>query len=274
VDVARLASSSIDGWRGAGNRCFDAATMLEVCIMEHVMKAAVLLRLTPLCIGLALAGCQSGSDEATSQGDSSAAAPPPSERASSAAAELLPLPQFTGAPPALRDKTMIRLQTTAGDVDIAVYPAAAPNAAARFVELVRSGFYDDTPISRVVPGFVAQFGVNWREPHREWKDRNFDDDPTIFALERGTLAFAKAGPNTNSTQVFINYTENNRLADPRYNFTVFGKVVNGMDVVDRFVQVGDPSGGLDQGRLWADGGAYLESLPVKPTMIERAFVVE
>jgi cyclophilin family peptidyl-prolyl cis-trans isomerase len=98
----------------------------------------------------------------------------------------------------------------------------------------------------------------------------------LFSLERGTLAFAKSGrPNTASTQVFINYRENNRLADPAPNlsFWVFGKVVEGMDVVDKFVQVGDPSGGLDQGRLWADGGAYLESLPVKPTMIESASIV-
>jgi cyclophilin family peptidyl-prolyl cis-trans isomerase len=174
--------------------------------------------------------------------------------------------------PPLTDATTVRLETTAGDVVIEVYPRAAPNAAKRFVDLVTAGFYDDTPISRVVPGFVAQFGVNWREPHIAWKDRNFNDDPTLFALERGTLAFAKAGPNTNSTQVFINYRENNRLAEPQFNFTVFGKVVEGMDVVDRFVQVGDPSGGLDQGRLWADGGNYLESLPVKPTMIEKATV--
>ena len=74
--------------------------------------------------------------------------------------------------------------------------------------------------------------------------------------------------------MFINYAENNRLADPRFNFTVFGKIVSGMDAVDRFVQVGDPSGGLDQERLWSDGGAYLESLAVKPSMIERAVVAQ
>jgi cyclophilin family peptidyl-prolyl cis-trans isomerase len=164
------------------------------------------------------------------------------------------------------------MQTTAGDLVIEVYPEAAPNAAERFVELVRSGFYDDTLISRVVPGFVAQFGINWREPHKAWENNHFDDDPTLFALERGTLAFAKAGPNTNSTQVFINFAENNRLASPEYNFTVFGKVVEGMDVVDSFAQVGDPSGGLDQNRLWRNGGAYLDSLDDKPTMIESAVV--
>jgi cyclophilin family peptidyl-prolyl cis-trans isomerase len=177
--------------------------------------------------------------------------------------------------PALTEVTKVRLATTGGDVVIEVYPQAAPNAAKRFLELVTSGFYDDTPISRVVPGFVAQFGVNWREPHKAYERREFVDDPSLFSLERGTLAFAKAGrPNTASTQVFINYRENNRLADPAPNlsFWAFGKVVEGMDVVDNFVQVGDASGGLDQGRLWNDGGAYLESLPVKPTMITKATV--
>ena len=176
---------------------------------------------------------------------------------------------------ALTQVTKVRLATTAGDVVIEVYPQAAPNAAKRFVELVTSGFYDETPISRVVPGFVAQFGVNWREPHKDWKEREFIDDPSLFALERGTLAFAKAGePNSASTQIFINYADNSRLAAPQPNlsFWVFGKVVEGMDVVDKFVQVGDPSMGLDQNRLWADGGAYLESLTVKPTMITKATV--
>ncbi|HVS24837.1 MAG TPA: peptidylprolyl isomerase, partial [Gammaproteobacteria bacterium] len=174
----------------------------------------------------------------------------------------------------LTRKSTVRMQTTAGEIVIDVFPDAAPNAAKRFIELVRSGFYDDTPISRVVPGFVAQFGVNWREPHKAWKEKKFADDPTYFALERGTLAFAKAGANTNSTQVFINYAQNNRLADPRYNFTVFGEVVSGMDVVDKFARVGDPSNGLDQDRLWQDGGAYIESLAEKPTMITHATVVD
>lgn len=199
---------------------------------------------------------------------------PVSPASTPAPAKLTPLPGKEGAVPAITETKTVRLATTAGEVVVEVYSQAAPNAAKRFVELAQSGFFDDTPVSRVVEGFVAQFGINWRPPHRAWENRPFNDDPTLFALERGTLAFAKAGPNTNSTQVFINFRENNRLADPQYNFTVFGKVVSGMDVVDRFAQVGDPSGGLDQARLWADGGAYLESLPVKPTMIETATVVQ
>jgi len=214
---------------------------------------------------ISFAACQKPSDPSTA---SSAAS------GDLVSATLAPLPGREGAAPALTQKQTVRMQTTAGELVIDVFPQAAPNAAQRFVELVTSGFYDDTPISRVVPGFVAQFGVNWRQPHKAWENRTFNDDPTYFAFERGTLAFAKAGPNTNSTQVFINYAENSRLADPRFNFTVFGKIVSGMDAVDKFAQVGDPSGGLDQERLWADGGAYLESLTVKPTMIERAVVAQ
>jgi peptidyl-prolyl cis-trans isomerase A (cyclophilin A) len=212
--------------------------------------------------------CQPSSEETATAPQTNAPAPAPM-----AEAKLTPLPGKEGSLPALTETTTVTLATTAGEVVIEVYPAAAPNAASRFVELASSGFYDDTPVSRVVPGFVAQFGINWRDPHKAWDQRPFRDDPTLFALERGTLAFAKAGPDTNSTQVFINYRENNRLADPQFNFTVFGKVVSGMDVVDSFVQVGDPSGGLDQAQLWSDGGAYLESLPVKPTMIQTATVV-
>lgn len=186
---------------------------------------------------------------------------------------LVPLPGRENAVPTITRVTNVLLQTTAGDITIAVYPEAAPNAAARFVELVESGYYDNTPVSRVVDGFVAQFGINWRPPHNGWQTRLFRDDPTLFALERGTLAFAKAGANSNSTQVFINYAENNRLAAPQYNFTTFGVVTSGMEIVDSFVQVGDPSGGLDQGRLWANGDAYLASLPVQPTMIVSARVL-
>jgi peptidyl-prolyl cis-trans isomerase A (cyclophilin A) len=188
--------------------------------------------------------------------------------------DLVPLPGKEDQVPEITTKQTVIMQTTAGEILIDVYPEAAPNAAQRFIELVESGFYDAIPISRVVAGFVAQFGINWRDDHRIWQNRNFDDDPTLFALERGTLAFAKAGPDTNSTQVFINYAENNRLAAPEYNFTVFGKVVEGMEVVDSFVQVGDPSGGLEQDRLWRNGQAYLDTLDVKPTMIESAVVRE
>jgi homoserine O-acetyltransferase len=236
------------------------------------MRIAFVPSLT-VVLALLAVGCQPSEERSA---DRPAASAPAASGTAAAAQEQPRLVALPGtSPPALTQVTKVRLATTAGDVVIEVYPQAGPNAAKRFLELVTSGFYDDTPISRVVPGFVAQFGVNWRDPHKAWKTREFIDDPSLFALERGTLAFAKAGsPNTASTQIFINYMDNSRLAAPQPNmrFWAFGKVVEGMDVVDKFVQVGDASMGLDQDRLWADGGNYLESLPVKPTMIQKATV--
>lgn len=190
---------------------------------------------------------------------------------------LTPLPNKDGVFPVITKKETVTMVTSGGEVVIEIYPEAAPNACKRFKELVEAGFYNDTPVSRVVKTpapFVAQFGINWRAPHNSWEKKTFEDDPSYFMLERGTLAFAKAGLNSNSTQVFINYRDNSQpLADPSMNFTAFGKVVQGMEVVDNFTPVGEEGAGLDQFRLWTDGGNYLESLTIKPTMIEKMTIV-
>src|SRR5690606_25926804 len=238
-------------------------------------------RLLLSLVALAVSACDGGPGPNPEPGrpaneTSARTSEPPIVRAGAepVAHSLVPLPGKEREAPAITRATRVVLETTAGNVVIEVYPEAAPNAAERFVELVASGFYNGTPISRVVPGFVAQFGINWREPHRQWRDRPFPDDPSLFSLAPGTLAFAKAGPGTATTQVFINTAQNDRLALPQYgSFSVFGMVVEGMDVVERFVRTGDPSMGLDQMRLWTDGEAYLASLETKPTMIERAYVL-
>lgn len=160
------------------------------------------------------------------------------------------------------------MSTTTGDFDMEVYPQAAPNAAERWEALVKEGFFDNTAVSRVVKTpepFVAQFGIN---PNKaEWKEKNFKDDPSYFQLLPGTVCFAKAGADHNSTQVFINYKENNPLADPAYNFSVFGRVTKGMENVENFAEVGPPGDGLDQTALWMDKD-YLKKIPDKPTMIK------
>ena len=171
--------------------------------------------------------------------------------------------------PEITEVVKVLMVTDAGELVIEVYPQAAPNAAKRFLELVEAGFYDGTPIFRVVKQpkpFVAQFGIN--SDMKDWKEKNFDDDPTLFQLTRGTLAFAKAGPNTNSTQVFINYQQNNRLADPQYNFTTFAQVVEGMEIADSWVSVGDPGMGLSQDKLWKNHH-YAKELTMKPNIIEE-----
>lgn len=244
--------------------------------MSSNLNKSVILMLATLGLAACQGESQDGETRQAGAQEETAAAPETAATDEAMPVEhtLEPLPGMEDQAPEITQKTTILLQTTAGDITVDVYPEAAPNAAARFVELVESGYYDNVPVSRVVPGFVAQFGINWREGHREWQNNTFSDDPTLFSLDPGTLAFAKAGPDTNSTQVFINYVNNNRLASPEYNFTVFAKVVEGMDVVEQFQQVGHPSNGLDQGRLWTDGEAYLAEQPVTPTYIENAEVID
>ena len=191
---------------------------------------------------------------------------------SASAQPLKPLPGKNVSAPASAVKVL--MTTDAGDLEIEIYPEAAPNAAARFLMLVQMGFYDNTPIFRVVKQpkpFVAQFGIN--SDFAQWeKGKDFKDDPSLYQMERGTLAFAKAGADTNSTQVFINYTENNRLTAPNMNFSVFGKVVKGMETADKFKSVGDPGMGLDQDALWKNT-RMVDTLSAKPTMIVKAKVV-
>lgn len=179
--------------------------------------------------------------------------------------------------PKLTRKIGVKLTTSGGEVMIEVYPEAAPRAAERFITLVEKGFYQGVPVSRVVKDpvpFIAQFGINWRKPWNEEAKVEFADEPSYFSFERATIAFAKAGKDHQATQVFINYRDNNRLAEPPLGFTVFAKVVKGMEIVDDFPVVGEPDSGLDQMRLWADGGNYLESLTLKPAMIEKASIVD
>ena len=166
-----------------------------------------------------------------------------------------------------------KMVTDLGELLIDIYPEAAPNAAKRFQELIQAGYYDNTPIFRIVPGFVAQFGINSKPNHKLWKDKNFNDDPSLFRLEPGTLAFAKAGPNINSTQVFINYSDNSQALASQ-NFTTFAKVTKGYELTKKFKQVGDPSMGLSQQDLWADTDGLLKSLPEKPSMILKAEILK
>lgn len=181
--------------------------------------------------------------------------------------KLEPLPGVKA--PKLTKVVKVKMTTTKGDLMIEVYPEAAPNAAKRFVELVKIGYYDNTPIFRIEPQFVAQFGINSKPKMIEWKDKRFKDDKSYFHLGPGTLAFAKAGPDTNSTQVFINYNDNSQLVQ-NGNFTAFGKIVKGFEQTAKFHQV---RAAQDQEALWRDTEGYLKTLPEKPDMIVKAVVV-
>lgn len=217
--------------------------------------------------------------EQTALQNSPISASPADAKKSAPSASTSPLPYrgltpFSGLTPKPLDEVItVSMQTDAGEIVIEVYPQAAPNAAQRFIELVKSGFYNNTPIFRVVTQptpFVAQFGINWRPGHKEWQSKLFKDDPSLFQLAPGTLAFAKAGKDHNSTQVFINYGNNNFLREQ--GFTTFARIVKGYDIAQKFRAVGNPSMGLDQGQLWNNGQSYLANLKQKPNMILQASV--
>jgi len=149
----------------------------------------------------------------------------------------------------------VKLTTTKGDVIIQVNKAWAPLGADRFYNLVRSGFYTNAAFFRIVPRFVAQFGISARpEVSAVWEYARIPDDRVTQSNKRGSLTFATAGPNTRTTQIFINYSDNAALDSQ--GFAPFGTVIEGMDLVDKFFAgYGEAP---DQGRITAQGKAYLD----------------
>ena len=126
----------------------------------------------------------------------------------------------------------VQFDTSKGPFVVEVHRDWAPNGADRFYNLVKNGFYDNVRFFRVVSGFMVQFGING-DPKLSavWREARIKDDPVKQSNTRGTITFATAGPDTRTTQVFINFADNAAL--DRQGFAPFGKVVSGMNVVDQ-----------------------------------------
>ena len=125
-----------------------------------------------------------------------------------------------------------KFTTTAGDFVVEVHRDWAPLGADRFYNLVRNGYFTNAAFFRVVKGFVVQFGLS-ADPavNKVWADAKIQDDPVVQSNKRGSLVFATSGPNSRTTQLFINYVDNPRLDG--MGFAPFGTVVEGMDVVEK-----------------------------------------
>ena len=125
---------------------------------------------------------------------------------------------------------------------------------------MKNGFYDNVRFFRVISGFMVQFGINGDPAVMAgWRDRPIKDDPVTQSNKRGFITFAMAGPNTRTSQVFINFADNSRL-DARA-FRRSARSCPGMDVVDKLnaeYGEGAPRGrGPDQSRMQREGNAYL-----------------
>ena len=163
-----------------------------------------------------------------------------------------------------------RFTTSAGDFVVEVHRDWAPLGADRFYNLVRRGFFTNASFFRVVPGFVVQFGLN-ADPavNKAWHQATIQDDPVKQSNTRARLVFATAGPNTRTTQLFINFGNNARLDG--MGFAPFGEVIDGMDVVDKiYAGYGEQP---RQDLITAQGDAYVSQNFPKIDKIKAARVL-
>jgi peptidyl-prolyl cis-trans isomerase A (cyclophilin A) len=171
-----------------------------------------------------------------------------------------------------------RFDTSKGVFEVEVHRDWAPNGADRFYNLVKNGFFDNARFFRVVSGFMVQFGINGDpQVSAVWREARIKDDPVTKSNARGAITFATAGPNTRTTQIFINYADNSRLDGQ--GFAPFGIVTgSGMDVVDKLYNgygEGAPSGrGPAQDRIQREGNAYLTSQFANLDYIKKATIAK
>lgn len=181
--------------------------------------------------------------------------------------------EFTRPAPA---KSVVRLETNKGNVDIEVTRAWAPIGADRFVNLVRNGYYDETRLFRVAPGRWVQFGING-DPAiaKAWRPKILVDDPFKESNVRGTVAFAFAVPNGRTTQIFFNLRDNSPTHD-KEPFTPFGMVTAGLEFIDKLNdEYGEGPGGIRAGKqdpYFEGGNAWLLKEFPRLDYIRRATV--
>lgn len=169
------------------------------------------------------------------------------------------------------DSFRVTFETSRGPFVVAVQRSWAPKGADRFRELVQAGFFDDDRFFRVVPGFVAQFGINDKpRVNEDWDGKRIVDDSVKRTNRRGTIVFATHGPNTRAHQLFINLADNPRLDG--MGFAPIGRVVQGMAVVDSLYSgYGDSP---DQRFIQTIGNSYLTRTFPKLDYIKTAKIAE
>jgi peptidyl-prolyl cis-trans isomerase A (cyclophilin A) len=202
---------------------------------------------------------------------------PPTPAAETAAPTPLPAPLPPPPDAAAPESFRVKFQTTKGDFTVEVNRAWAPKGADRFYRLVTEGYFKDIRFFRVLPGFMAQFGLSGDPALNAKMDTlRIPDDPVTQSNKRGMLTFATAGPNTRTNQFFINYADNTTL--DMQGFSPFGRVVDGMKVVDAMYGgygEGAPDGaGPSQDSIKEKGNGYLRRAFPKLDYIKSATIVK
>jgi cyclophilin family peptidyl-prolyl cis-trans isomerase len=160
--------------------------------------------------------------------------------------------------------------TSKGRFVVNVHREWAPIGADRFYNLVKSGFFNDVRFFRVIGGQLAQFGMHGDPAVEEaWRDAVIQDDPVRHGNTRGFVSFASRGPNTRTTQLFINLRDNSPY--DRLGFAPFAEVVSGMDVVDRLYSGYEER--PEQGLIDDEGNAYLAREFPNLDYIQKAAII-
>lgn len=174
----------------------------------------------------------------------------------------------------------VNFETTAGNFLVEVHRDWSPYGADRFYHLVRMKYYDDSRFFRVVPGRWVQFGISGNPATAQQQRRiTIPDDPLKQHNTPSYVAFSNTGPNTRSTQVFINLGDNTARNDVEAGFAPFGQVVEGMDIVEKlYGGYGEHSGGGmragHQDQMFAGGNAWLDREYPKLDKLIRATIVK
>ena len=170
------------------------------------------------------------------------------------------------------DKFQVKFDTSKGEFIVEVTRAWAPNGADRFYSLVKNGFYDNCKFFRNIEGFMVQFGINGNPKISAAMMRaRIKDDPARQSNTRGYITYAMAGPDTRTTQLFINFGDNSRL--DKDGFSPFGKVTKGMSIVESLNnQYGDKPSGA-QAQIQTEGNAFLDKNFPKLDFIKTATIV-
>jgi peptidyl-prolyl cis-trans isomerase A (cyclophilin A) len=197
--------------------------------------------------------------------------------ASSGASSALTNPDKTAITAPAPDSFRVAVETSKGNFTIVARRDWAPRGVDRFYHLVRLGYFDDVRFFRVLPGFMAQFGISG-DPrvNAAWEPLALEDDPVKQSNRQGTVTFAQtSAPNSRGTQLFINTVDNPNL--DASGFAPIGEVVEGMAVLDSlYADYGEGApygGGPDQTRMTAEGNAYLAQSFPKLDFIRRARIV-
>jgi peptidyl-prolyl cis-trans isomerase A (cyclophilin A) len=238
-----------------------------------------------LVMALSLFGCEKppepgagGAETASAVKAGPSATSAPTTAATTAVASDVPAP-----PPELLaidkaneqapEKFKAKFVTSQGDFVIEVTRAWAPRGADRFYNLVKIGFFNDVVFFRVVKDFVVQFGIHGNpKVSAAWRGATMMDEAVKESNKRGYITYAKGGPDTRTTQVFINLKDNDSL--DKMGFPPFGKVTEGMDIVEKLYSVYGEELTKQQAQIQQEGNNFLKRDYPKLDYIKTATIVK